>query len=395
MSKRGLLVLSIGTILFFQLAVFAESPRKLVGQGNSAYRTGHYDEAIEAYNLASVEAPEDARIYFNKGTALYKKEDYKAAKEAFEQAALKSQDLSLEAKAKFNLGNCEYKEAERLKDNDLKKSLEAFGNSIRYYQEALELDPTLKEAAENIEMTRLVMKTILDEIKKQEEAQKQKQAAADKLKELIKRQQGLREQGNDISKKLKQKEAHESLLDQVTGLAEQQKTLASDTREVKENIQQQQQQQQNPQQQNPPASVHPSIPHLEDAVKSETSAGENLDKNNVAAAIPDQEDALDALEKALEAMNQENKGQCQNKKGNQQQQQQGQQQQQQDQGQKQQQQKSPEQASDQDKKQDSREQKAMAQLPDDAQNILDEEKENKKKRNLPAGSGYRRVDRDW
>ena len=37
----------------------------------------------------------------------------------------------------------------------------------------------------------------------------------------------------------------------------------------------------------------------------------------------------------------------------------------------------------------------MAQLADSAQDILDEEKENQKRRNLRARGGFREVDKDW
>lgn len=155
----------------------AASTKDLIQEGNVAYLSGEYDKALAAYEEASVDAPESPFIYFNKGTALYKKGDYSSAIEAFEKAALKSKDLALEAKAKFNLGNCLFREAERQSDSDLNKSLEACQKSIAHYQESLELDPDLTEAAENIEVVRLVMKNILDEINKRKEEAKQQQEA--------------------------------------------------------------------------------------------------------------------------------------------------------------------------------------------------------------------------
>ncbi|MCP4681917.1 MAG: tetratricopeptide repeat protein [Desulfobacterales bacterium] len=381
MHKCWVPIFLICIFLLCPAVLFADSPRKLVDKGNTAYLTGKYDEAIDAYEEASVDEPESARIYFNKGAAFYKKEDYKAAKAAFEKAALKSDEVVFEAKAKFNLGNCEFREAERIMDSELKKALETCGKSIRYYQEALELDPLLSEAAENIEIVRLVMKTILDEIKKQEEAEKQKQAAADKIKELIEKQQNLLDTGKQVSESLKKEEADGDVLDQIADLAEGQNDLETETRDLAKAMETQQQSQQ---QQNPLAPPHPSIEHLENAAKEESDAAEKLDVANVEAAQPNQETALEELKKALAAMNQDKDGQCQKKGGDQQQQQQQQQQQAQQ---------SQEKPSKED--QDKKEQEAMAQLPDDAKDILDEEKENKKKRRMPASSGYRRVDRDW
>lgn len=380
MHRCWVSVLLIGVFLLCPAALFADSPKKLVNKGNTAYNMGEYDEAIDAYEEASVNEPESARIYFNKGAALYKKGNFKAAKKAFEKAALKSEEVAFEAKAKFNMGNCEFKEAERIMDSNLKKSLDTCGMSIRYFQEALELDPLLNESAENIEIVRLVVKSILDEIKKQEDAEKEKQAATDKIKELIEKQQDLLDKGKVFSDSLKQKEADGYLLDQIDNLAKGQKDLETETRDLAGNMENQQQGQH---QQNPAPQPHPAIKHLENAAKQESDAAKKLDDGNVKSALPNQEASVEDLKKALIAMNQGKNRQCKNKGGGQQQQQQ-------------QQQQSQEKLSKEDKKdQDKKKDAAMAQLPDDAKDIIDDEKENKKKRRLPASSGYRKVDRDW
>ena len=192
--NKGIVIFTviICTIFMGEHEGCCESTANLVRQGNAAYSKGEYDKAIAAYNESSVNAPESPYIYFNKGAALYKKGDYSAAIEAFEKAALKSKDPGLEAKSKFNLGNCLYRDAERQQDSDLNKAIEGCTKSVRYYQEALKLDPGFKAAAENIEVVRLVMKDILDKMNKQKEAARQQQEkvekTAEKLKELVKRQ---------------------------------------------------------------------------------------------------------------------------------------------------------------------------------------------------------------
>jgi Ca-activated chloride channel family protein len=171
-----LIFLTMGT------AAHAASTAELVSKGNSLYLVGKYDEALSAYEEASVKAPESPQLYFNKGAAYYRKENFDKAKEAFENAALKTKDVNLEAMARFNLGNCSFSQAQRQKDSDLNEMLEACQTAIRHYQEALTLDPGLKEAAENIEVVRLVMKNIMDEINKRKEAAEKNQATEEKLK---------------------------------------------------------------------------------------------------------------------------------------------------------------------------------------------------------------------
>ena len=48
-----------------------------------------------------------------------------------------------------------------------------------------------------------------------------------------------------------------------------------------------------------------------------------------------------------------------------------------------------------DEKGSEKHQEVAAQLPDDVQDILDEEKENTKRRNPRSRGGYRAVDKDW
>jgi Ca-activated chloride channel homolog len=187
------IIFSILMCLFIFMGPFKGYGKTIAGlikEGNSAYNAGAYDKAVSAYDEALKEDPESPYTCFNKGAALYRKGDYSGAAEAFEKAALNSKDKQLEAKSKFNLGNSTYKEAEGQKDKDLQKAFEGCSKSVSHYQEALSLDPGMKEAAENMEMVRLVMKNILEEIKKQQENGKKDQEKNEgELKEALDSQQ--------------------------------------------------------------------------------------------------------------------------------------------------------------------------------------------------------------
>ena len=188
----------------------------IVEKGNAAYRAGRYDEALKHYKEASVAIPESAELYFNQGTVHYRQGDYEAATDAFSQAALRSKDPLLEANARYNQGNCAFREAERQRDSDLNKAIEACGTAIghyqdvrhggssridgrssrskvigetaRRYQKAPQLDALVNKAAENIEVVRLYLKALLDEQQKKEEEQQQQDDLGKKLKELLERQ---------------------------------------------------------------------------------------------------------------------------------------------------------------------------------------------------------------
>ena len=154
---------------------FADSPGRLVSKGNRQYQKKDYAKALDLYDKASVKAPESAIIAFNRGDAFYKKEDYEKAREQFQQAVSKTKSLPFEAKAWYNLGNVAFKEGGRQEDSDLQKALESYQESVKFYGTALEKDPKLREAAENMEIARLKIKDLLDKIKNQQQNQQGQQ----------------------------------------------------------------------------------------------------------------------------------------------------------------------------------------------------------------------------
>ena len=159
------------TILFVCIVIApfhagAESAGSLVVQGNELYAAGEYDKALEAYEKALTEQPDSGEVFFNKGNVFFQKGEYDKAREAYQAAALHTKDLSLEASAHYNLGNTIFADGQKQLESDPRKALAQWEQSIHHYQEALRIDPQLKEAAQNIEVVRLTMKDLADRIKK-------------------------------------------------------------------------------------------------------------------------------------------------------------------------------------------------------------------------------------
>jgi len=402
-------VLLAAWILTSQNSVFAASKNALIKKGNSSFSAGNYDEALLAYDEAAVDDPESPYIYYNKGTALYKKEEFVAAREAFEKAAIKSKSIKLEAKSKFNSGLCFFREGERQKDSDLKKTLEAYGSSVQSFQDALDLAPEFKDAAENIEMVRLMMKSVLDEIKKQEEKtkkqQEQAQKIAEKIQEFIERQDALLEEGRILLSDNSISSPGGGLTNSNKNIADTQDQLKQETSGLSQQLTSQQVQGTNPQ--SAPSSTssgsvpmqqnqqeHPSKQHLDDSADAQEIAVSKLSENDTQTGVYQQEKSLDALKKALEAFKGDQNQQC-----DQQQKQQENQEQEQQAEQKQEEQNGDTQSSeegDQDKNSEKDPQQSQAmQLPDDADNILDEEKENQKLRQPFSTGTFKEVDKDW
>ncbi len=163
--------------MFLLLATAAQgaSARDAVRQGNQLYADGQYAEAINRYNEAEVEQPEALVPKFNKANSYYHLDDLGEAIDLYQEVAAESKDMALVARAKYNLGNCFFQRGAKQRDSDLHKALEDMQTSITYWRGVLDIDPKNEKAARNIEVARLTIKDILDQIKKQQQEQQQQQ----------------------------------------------------------------------------------------------------------------------------------------------------------------------------------------------------------------------------
>lgn len=155
--------------------VGAESARMMVRRGNELYADGQYSEAINKYNEAEIEQPAAVEPKFNKANSYYRLDDLGGAIDLYRQVAAETKDMALVSKAKYNLGNCFFQRGAKQRDSDLQKALEDMETSINYWRGVLDIDPKNEKAARNIEVARLTIKDILDQIDKQQQEQEQQQ----------------------------------------------------------------------------------------------------------------------------------------------------------------------------------------------------------------------------
>jgi Ca-activated chloride channel family protein len=155
--------------------VHAESAREALQQGNRLFGDSKYSEAVNKYNEALVEQPQAMEPKFNKAGSYYRMDDLGQAMDLYREVAADSKDMSLVAKAKYNLGNCFFQRGSKQRDSDLQKALEDMKTSITWWRQVLDLDPKNEKAARNIEVARLTIKDILDQIKQQQKDQQKQQ----------------------------------------------------------------------------------------------------------------------------------------------------------------------------------------------------------------------------
>jgi Ca-activated chloride channel family protein len=143
-----------------------ESLRAKIHEGNALYHEGLYDDALEVYNEAQIDAPESPELHFNIGNVGYRKEDHENAIETYRKS-FSTDAIRLESRANYNIGNATYRLGEKA-GNDVAM----WRAAIEHYRKAIELDPTGQDAKFNLEF---VEKKIKDELSKQAEEQEQEQ----------------------------------------------------------------------------------------------------------------------------------------------------------------------------------------------------------------------------
>ncbi len=115
-----------------------EVDHPLVAQGRAAYEAGQYEQALESFEAARKERPDDPAVEYNRGVALAQLGRVAEAKSSF-QRVIDSNRPELRQKAWYNMGNVHATMGER------KEALQA-------YRRALSLDPNDELSRHNYEV---------------------------------------------------------------------------------------------------------------------------------------------------------------------------------------------------------------------------------------------------
>lgn len=148
------------------LAIALPSPAQASPQAAwDAYQNGNYTEAVALYAEAVETQPEDARLQYNYGNALYRIGQYAAASDAF-RAALHTDDPELQSDAFFNLGNALYQlgkdQPETVPGRTTQKAL--WEESLEAYNNARALEPESNDVPRNLTLVENALDAITDEL---------------------------------------------------------------------------------------------------------------------------------------------------------------------------------------------------------------------------------------
>ncbi len=368
MKEKEVKIILIAAIVWALTPVArADSVQDLIRQGNRLYAGGNYADAIKDYDRALLDRPHIPEPKFNKANCCFQLGDLTRAIDLYNEVAADSKDMKLVEKAKYNLGNCYFQQGSKQKDSNLQKALEDLKTSIVCWRSALEINPQNQNAARNIEVARLTIKDIIDQINKQKEQQQlQKQ-----LEELASRQKTLAQKTGQIKNdadagKISPQQAEDSYEQQ----AREQSQIKDKTEQTMQQIQQQ------GAGDSPPPQMQKAASELQQAMNAQSDAEMQLKTPNGGAAREAEDKAAEHLDNALRELsqnNQQNQEQRQGKEQNQQ-----------------------PQVSDQSGQQQQQAEEKPSAAPDTtAQEILDKEQQEKEQRQILQLGGYQKVEKDW
>ncbi|MEM8678073.1 MAG: hypothetical protein AAGF97_01855 [Planctomycetota bacterium] len=152
-------------------SLLAADPAR-VNEGTQALLEGDYDEALLNYSqieTTSRSQEHTETVAFNRAVAHYRKGELGTARTLFDQTATAG-DRTLAAKARFNLGNCDYAEALQQQETDRPAAIESLRRAIGNYRQSLQVNRHDQDARSNIELASRLIQAL-----EQEEAEEQQQ----------------------------------------------------------------------------------------------------------------------------------------------------------------------------------------------------------------------------
>jgi Ca-activated chloride channel family protein len=137
------------------------------GRALKEYEKGKFERAFDEYESALKKKPDDARLHYNAGAAAFQHKDFAQALEHL-NSALVTQDLGLQQRAYYNVGNAQFRLGEDTAEPD--KRMRLWEQALKNYDSALKLDGNDADARFNQDF----VKRKLEELKQQQQDQKQK-----------------------------------------------------------------------------------------------------------------------------------------------------------------------------------------------------------------------------
>lgn len=283
----------------------ATGPGAEVGRGNALFDRQDYAAALEAYTEAAAQLPDAPEVVYNQGVTHYALGDYGEAERLFRQVDRTARDLELVAAARYNLGNSKFRQGMAQRERDVQQALAALQASVAFYQGALELAPHDQEAARNIEVVRLAIKDILDQLQDQQREKQAQNELAEQLRDLQQRQ----EEAADRSAQLANEPPPDSALSEaLRQFRQEQQQISEETAAAAQQLQEQAAAQPSPSS-TPEAGDErrqQATQKLQDAQSRQGQAADQLEGQEPRSAASHQRAAAEDIAEALRALREPN-----------------------------------------------------------------------------------------
>ncbi len=169
-TKSNFKKLTTSTIPVFVAIIFLNTVHADVGtsmrKGNHLYRQEKYEEALQKYQEALVQEPDNPKIHYNIGRAFYKMEKYDEAISEFEMGLLEK-DRAFQSKVFYNVGNCQFRKGQ------LNAAIESYKMSLLTNHEDM-------DAKQNLEFCLKLKDQLENQAQSDSTEQQQKQQEAQK-----------------------------------------------------------------------------------------------------------------------------------------------------------------------------------------------------------------------
>jgi tetratricopeptide (TPR) repeat protein len=124
-------------------------------RANRLFSKGDYEEALRLYGEALQFDPSDGKLNMNRGSALYRLDEFDEAERAYLDALsqLPQDQRRALADAHYNLGNIQFRQGEQLESaGDISSARGKYSQALENYINTLKLRPNDKDAKWNLEL---------------------------------------------------------------------------------------------------------------------------------------------------------------------------------------------------------------------------------------------------
>jgi len=184
------------------------------------YGSRKFERALHQYEDLLAKAPNDARLNFNAGDAAFESGFYDKALKHF-NSSLATEDLQLQERSFYNLGNAHYRIGEEEKEAPQKQA--NWEQAVTSYESALKLNPNDLDAKHNLEVVRKKLEELKQQQQQQNKDNKQNQEKSDDKEKKDQDKQQQQQQDQDQQKQSKSDQKKDDQKQQEQQKQEQQK----------------------------------------------------------------------------------------------------------------------------------------------------------------------------